>query len=186
MWCCVCGFSSRRLETNPGSRERPPASLAPLLNCKSCIVAGFSSTTVSTCCTPSTKNRWLSHIWATSGLAANGSSAGLWAVVKYRSLSESLHDVEQIRAKLLEDKRCCCKASGIQSNYSKLSHLPLALSLTKLSEEFQVMGFHFKSPILDLFHGFIVVLPPGSVLILFSVSLFKSIHSLNPEPEPSL
>lgn len=48
------------------------------------------------------------------------------------------------------------------------------------------MGFHFKSPILDLFHGFIVVLPPGSVLILFSVSLFKSIHSLNPEPEPSL
>lgn len=68
-----------------------------------------------------------------------------------------------IPAKLLEDKKCCCKVSEIQSNYSKLSHLPLALSLTKLSEEFQVMGFHFKSPILDLFHGFIVVLPPGSV-----------------------
>lgn len=70
-----------------------------------------------------------------------------------------------------------------QSNYSKLSHLPLALSLTKLSEEFQVMGFHFKSPILDLFHGFIVVLPPGSVtFFLFLVGGVVFIHSLTPEP----
>lgn len=66
-----------------------------------------------------------------------------------------------------------------QSNYSKLSHLPLALSLTKLSEEFQVMGFHFKSPILDLFHGFIVVLPPGSVtFFLFFGGGGGGLHSL--------
>lgn len=44
------------------------------------------------------------------------------------------------------------------------------------------MGFHFKSPILDLFHGFIVILPPRSVsfFLFFGGGVF--IHSLNPEP----
>lgn len=38
------------------------------------------------------------------------------------------------------------------------------------------MGFHFKSPILDLFHGFSVVLPPG-------LCLTNPFTPYNPQPE---
>lgn len=70
-----------------------------------------------------------------SGVTTNGSSAGLWAVVEHVSLSQLLHDVERIQVNVPE----------IQSSFWKLIRLPLALSLTKLSEEFQVMEFHFTN-----------------------------------------
>lgn len=58
----------------------------------------------------------------------------------------------------------CCKTFQFLKFIFKVKSLTFDLSLTKLSEEFQVMEFYFNSPILDLFHGFSVILPPGSCL----------------------